>query len=182
MTLRLRLPALLIALGLATASGTAQTRARIRVALPAFGAQIVLDTIGEVQVVPAPTGKVFTAATMVLQNYKIPTDISDSASGLLGAVKLMRSRNVAGSALSRYLECGSGMTGLRADTHRIQMPLLLMLDPDATGGTRLRIALIASAQDNSGTSNQPVPCGSTGALENQLRKAISEQLQHLPAQ
>jgi hypothetical protein len=116
----------------------------------------------------------------VLQNKRIPIDVSDSATGFLGAAKLVRTRNLSGTALSRYLECGSSMTGLRADTHRVQMPLLLLLDPAPNGRTSLRIALVASAQDNSGTSNTPVQCGSTGALENELRRAINEQLKHLP--
>lgn len=155
-------------------------RARLRVALPAFGAQVVMDTIGDTRPVKAAPGKVFTAATMVLQNYKIPIDVSDSANGMLGAAKLIRSRNLAGQALSRFLECGSNMTGPRADTHRVQMPLLLFLDPGEEGTTRLRIALVGSAQDNSGTSNSPVMCGSTGGLENMLRTAIEKQVAQLP--
>lgn len=155
-------------------------RARLRVALPAFGAQVVMDTIGDTRPVKAPPGKVFTAATLVLQNYKIPIDVSDSASGMLGAAKLTRSRNLAGQALSRFLECGSNMTGPRADSHRVQMPLLLFIDPGDEGTTKLRIALVGSAQDNSGTSNSPVMCGSTGGLENMLRTAIEKQVLQLP--
>ncbi|MBK8248934.1 MAG: hypothetical protein IPK85_16265 [Gemmatimonadetes bacterium] len=169
----------LAALALSSAPVEAQ-RGRLRVALPAFGAQVVLDTIGDVQVVKAPPGKVFTAATMVMQNLMIPIDVSDSATGMLGAAKLVRSRNLAGQALSRFLECGSNMTGPRADTHRVQMPLLLLMDPGDEGSTRLRIALVGSAQDNSGTSNSPVMCGSTGGLENLLRTAIGKQLLELP--
>ena len=168
----------LLALGAGRSEG--QTETRIRVALPAFGAQIVMDTLGEVRVVPSPPAKVFTAAALVMQNLRIPVDVRDSAGGMIGAVKLVRSRNLAGSALSRYLECGAGMTGPRADSHRVQMPLLLFIDPAPDGKTKLRIALAASAQDNTGTSNSPVTCGSTGALEAQLRKAIDGQLANLP--
>ena len=94
--------------------------------------------------------------------------------------ELVRTRNLAGSALSRYVDCGAGMTGPRADSHRVQMPLLLFIDAAPEGKTKLRIALAASAQDNSGTSNSPVTCGSTGALEGQLRRAIGAQLALLP--
>lgn len=169
---------LLLALGADHAG--AQSTTRIRVALPGFGVQIVMDTLGEVREVSAPPGRVFTAAAMVMQNLRIPIDVRDSAGGLLGAAKLVRTRNLAGSALSRYLECGSGMTGPRADSHRVQMPLLLFIDAAPEGKTKLRIALAASAQDNSGTSNSPVTCGSTGALEGQLRRAIGAQLAVLP--
>ncbi len=170
----------LLLVGLLVATDASAQRGRLRVALPAFGAQVVMDTLGEVRDVKAPMGKVFSAATMVLQNLKIPIDVSDSAGGMLGAAKLVRSRNVAGQALSRFLECGSNMTGPRADSHRVQMPLLLLMDPGAEGTTKLRIALVASAQDNSGTSNTPVMCGSTGNLETMLRTAIEKQLLQLP--
>ncbi|MCC6318549.1 MAG: hypothetical protein IT361_12775 [Gemmatimonadaceae bacterium] len=165
---------------LATAGPISAQNSRMRIALPAFGAQIVMDTIGDVQRVQAPPHRVFVAASLVLNNLRIPIDVSDSVAGLVGAVKLMRNRNLAGTALSRYLECGQSMTGPRADSHRVHMPLLLMLAPAPDHTTDLRIALVASAQDNAGTSNTPVQCGSSGLLESQLRKAINEQLKVLP--
>lgn len=175
------LPVFVLSLLLLVAGEEAHAqRGRLRVALPAFGAQVVMDTLGEVREIAAPPGKVYTAAALVLRNLKIPIDVQDSLGGMVGAAKLIRSRNLAGSALSRFLECGSNMTGPRADTHRVQMPLLLLMDATPTGTTRLRIALVGSAQDNSGTSNTPVMCGSTGALENQLRRAIDQQLTQLP--
>lgn len=171
-----------IAVALASLShpALAQRGERMRVALPGFGAHVVMDTVGEVREVPASPGKVYHAASLVLRNLRIPIDVSDSAAGLLGAAKLTRMRNVAGSPLSRFLECGAGMTGPRADSHRVQMPLLLFLDPMPNGYTKLRVSLVASAQDNSGTSNSPVQCGSTGALEKKLRDAIDAQLRELP--
>jgi len=73
-----------------------QPRSRMRIALPAFGAQVVMDTIGEVQEVVAPPIKVFLAASMVLANLRIAIDVSDSLTGLVGAAKLTRSRNLGG--------------------------------------------------------------------------------------
>lgn len=155
-------------------------RPRSRIALPLFGAQVVMDTIGEALEVGAPPGKVYRAANMVLRNYKIEPDVEDSVGGVVGAAKLSRSRNLAGSNLSRFLECGSSITGPRADTHRVTMPLLLLIDPAGDGKSKLRVALVASAQDRSGVSNSPVLCGSTGALEGMLRTAIDKQLRELP--
>ena len=164
---------------IAIATPALAQKSRMRIALPAFGAQVVMDTIGEVQEVAAPQMKVFRAASMVLNNLRIAIDVSDSTIGLVGAAKLTRSRNLGGRALSRYLECGSSLTGPRADSHRIQMPLLFMLDPGAEGTTKLRIALVASATDNAGVSTQPVACASTGVLEGELRKAIKAQILEL---
>ena len=61
------------------------------------------------------------------------------------------------------------------------MPLLVMLDPLGADRTTMRIALIASAQDPTGSSNQPVLCGTTGALEIRIHKAVVEQVRELRA-
>lgn len=153
---------------------------RRRVALPLFGAQVVLDTIGTQTTIPFSKGKVFAAAALVLNNMGIETDVADSVGGMIGSIGLVKSRRLGRTPLSVYLSCGSSMTGLRADYYRITMPLLLLLDPLGADSTRVRIALVASAQDPTGTSNQAVLCGSTGALESQLRTAIEKQIRELP--
>lgn len=168
-----------VLLSLIVVPGEAEAQRR-RVALPLFGAQVVLDTIGPQYSIPAPKGKVFIASAMVLSNFGIETDVSDSVGGMIGSIGMVKSRRLGRTPLSVYLSCGSSMTGLRADYYRVTMPLLLILDPQGADSTRLRIALVASAQDPTGTSNQPVLCGSTGALENQLRNAIEKQIGELP--
>jgi len=164
---------LLLALLVAPASTEGQRR---RVALPLFGAQVVLDTIGSPVTVDARPGETFAAAALVLANFGIEADVRDSVSGLIGNISLVRSRRLGRTPLSVYLSCGSTMTGLRADYYRITMPLLVMLDPLGTDRTTMRIALVASGQDPTGSSSQQVMCGSTGALEARLHKAIVEQI------
>lgn len=163
---------LMVAAGL---SSTAEGQRR-RVALPLYGAQVVMDTIGERVEIQAPPGQAFAAAALVLQNFGIEADVRDSVGGLLGNIGLVRTRRLNRTPLSVFLNCGSSMTGLRADYYRVMMPLLLMFDPSGADRTSMRIALVASAQDPTGTSNQPVLCGSTGALETRMRKAIEEQI------
>lgn len=154
---------------------TAEAQRR-RVALPLFGAQVVMDTLGERVAMNARPGEVFAAAALVLENFGIQADVRDSVGGLIGNIGLTRSRRLNRTPLSVFLNCGSSMTGLRADYYRVTMPLLVMLDPLDSARTNMRIALVASAQDPTGTSNQPVLCGSTGALESRLRKAIDDQI------
>ena len=167
-----------LALGLLIGAGLASTAEgqRRRVALPLYGAQVVMDTIGERVEIHAPPGRVFAATALVLQNFGIEADVRDSVGGLLGNIGLVRSRRLNRTPLSAFLNCGSSMTGLRADYYRVTMPLLIMFDPSGADRTYMRIALVASAQDPTGTSNQPVLCGSTGGLETRLRKAIEEQI------
>ena len=169
-----------LALTLGVSPGSAEgQRQRVALALP--GAQIVMDTIGERVTVNARPGELYAAAALVLQNFGIPTDVRDSVGGLLGTLRFVRSRQLNRTPLSVFLSCGSSMTGLRADYYRLTMPLLLMIDPLDAERSHLRIALVASAQDPTGSSNQPVLCGSTGGLEARLRKAIDSQLLVLKA-
>lgn len=169
---------LVLALLVVPAAGEAQRR---RVAVTLFGAQVVLDTIGSPVTVDAPPGETFAAAALVLENLGIKADVRDSAGGMIGNIRLVRSRRLDRTPLSVFLDCGSTMTGLRADYYRVTMPVLVMLDPIGADRTTLRIAIVASAQDPTGSSNQPVLCGSTGALETRMHKAIVEQIRELRA-
>jgi hypothetical protein len=117
----------------------------------------------------------------VLRNVlRTKPDVRDSILGMVAAARFVKSRNLNGTPLSKYVSCGSGMTGLFADNYRVQMPVAVFVDASPKGGSLLRVAVIASAQDPSGTSNNAVTCGSTGVLEGDLRKAIQSQLMQLP--
>lgn len=169
---------LALVLLLLPATGDAQRR---RVAVLLFGAEVVLDTVGAPVTVDAPPGETFAAAALVLANLGIKAEVRDSVGGMIGHLKLVRSRRLDRTPLSAYFDCGSTMTGLRADNYRITMPLLVMLDPLGADRTTMRIALIASAQDPTGSSNQPVLCCTTGALEIRIHKAVVEQVRELRA-
>lgn len=161
--------------------GDAQSN-RLRVALPAYERQILMDTLAEAIHVPeAAPGKVFHAADIVLRNVlRTRPDVRDSLLGMVAVARFVKTRNLGGTPLSKYLNCGSGMTGLFADNYRVQMPVAAFVDPSPKGGSMLRVAVIAAAQDPSGTSNTAVTCGSTGVLEAELRRAIQSQLTQLP--
>lgn len=169
---------LVLALFVVPATGESQ---RQRVAITLFGARVVLDTMGSPVTVDASPGETFAAAALVLENLGITADVRDSAGGMVGNLKLVRSRRLDRTPLSVFFDCGSTMTGLRADNYRITMPLLVMLDALGADRSTMRIALLASAQDPTGSSNQPVLCGSTGALESRMQKAIVEQIRQLRA-
>jgi hypothetical protein len=122
---RSRRAGLLLTLLVAPASAEGQRR---RVALPMFGSQVVLNTIGSPVAVDGRPGEVFAAASLVLANLGIQTDVCDSVDGMIGNIGLVRSRRLDRTPLSVFLDCGSTMTGLRADYYRLWMPLLVMLD------------------------------------------------------
>lgn len=166
------------ALGLMLVAEPADAQRR-RLAVQLFDAQVVLDTVGVPVTIDASPGEAYAASLLVLRHYGIEPTIRDSIGGQLGDLTMVRMSRLNRVPLSQFFNCGSTMTGLRADSYRLTMPLVVMLDPVEAKSTRIRIALIASAQDAAGSSNQPVFCGSTGALESRLQKAIEEQVREM---
>jgi hypothetical protein len=170
-----RLIAIAGAIVLPGAAGTVGAQRAI-VSLPGIHGVIHMDTLGQADVVDAPAYRVYHAAVLAFEGMKIPLQVRDSARGLVGNLELVQTRRVAGTNLSTFLSCGSTITGLRADSYRLTMPLLVMLDPLAQNRTQVRVALIASARDMQGSSTEPVPCNSTGVLERRIRTSIDQHL------
>jgi hypothetical protein len=147
---------------------------KARVRLPAYPAVIALDTIAVRTEVPAPKLEVFQVAAAALETeFKIELKIRDSTSGLVGNLELVKLRSLGRSPMSRYVSCGSGMTGPNADSYRVYLAIIAIVDSVAPDKTRLGVALAAAAQDLQGSSKQPVMCGSTGALEGQVRRLVA---------
>jgi hypothetical protein len=151
---------------------------RVLVSLRAHPAPIAMDTLGPAVNVNAAFTRVYHATVLAFEGLKIPLKLQDSVAGRVGNLGLTQSRQLAGSRLSRFLDCGSTLTGLRADSYRIEMPLIAILARVGPQTTRVRVALVGSARDMSGPSTDPVLCLSTGVLEKQIHDAI---VRHLAA-
>jgi hypothetical protein len=166
----------ILALLLSAAALPAQY-ARARVWPPGFTAQLALDTMVAPQQLDAPYGKVFAAVVAAFDEMKIPLDTRDSAHGMVGNLTLKRSGNLAGSQMSRWLNCGSGITGPNADNWRTYVAVAALLDRVATTNkTQIRVAMVAGAQDMQGASKEAVPCSSTGGIESQLMDRVKQKI------
>src|SRR5205085_11598541 len=97
----------------------------------------------------------------------------DPASHRIGNIKFVFPRRVMNNNVSTYLNCGSTMTGLLADQGRVTASLLTEIAPDSKGGTSVTTTLQATAKRVDGTNTDAVDCGSTGELEERLRKIIT---------
>ena len=147
---------------------------RARVWLPAYPNVIALDTIAIRTEFPAPRLEAFqvTAAVMEVE-LKIELKIRDSTAGVVGNLELVKMRKLGRTPLSRIVSCGQGMTGANADSYRVYLALIAFVDTVPDKGTRLSVALAASAQDLQGSAKPPVKCGSTGLLEGQIRRLVA---------
>jgi hypothetical protein len=146
--------------------------ARARVWPPGFPTQVALDTIGLPVQIAAPAGKTYRAVVAVFEELKIPLVTKDSTHGLLGNSSIVQAHRFAGSQMSRWFDCGNGMTGPNADTYRLYIAIAALLDKVTADTTRLLIGLVAGAEDMGGNSKDPVACATSGALEQKLEELI----------
>ena len=161
----------------AAGSPAAAQYARARVWPPGFTTQLALDTMTTPTELDAPYGKVFTAAVAAFDEMKIVVDMRDSLRGVVGNLAIKKSSSFAGAQLSRWFNCGQGMTGPNADNFRLYIAIAALLDRVASNNrTAIRVAMVAGAQDMQGNAKDAVACGSSGALELKILDAVKKRL------
>ncbi len=149
---------------------------RVRIGVPGSAAPVAIDSLASVYEVSASRGATFAAVAKVLAELKVPIDTRDSSRGTVGVLQVATMRTFAGSPISRFLSCGSGMTGPNADNWRVYITALAFVDAKDSATTVLRVAMIGGAQDVQGSAKDPVACGSTGAFENVLFDRVRKRL------
>jgi hypothetical protein len=122
--------------------------------------------------IAAAPARAFEAVKQVYAELGVPPGTHDPASGRFGNTDFWKSRRFGDQPISTYLNCGESFTGPAANNYRIYISLLSVIRPDGKGGSELETAFHASAQNMEGTSADRIPCGSTGRLEERIRKAV----------
>lgn len=131
-----------------------------------------LDSASIDVTLPASAGAVFFAARQVFFELKIPIPMADSARGYLVNGRFIKLRSLAGSPLSTYLNCGSGMTGPNADAFRVTMAIAAFVDATGPRRSRLRLTVLAGAESTEGVSTSAVVCSTSGLLEERVLEII----------
>lgn len=157
----------------------AQPPARAAARLPSFRATILLDTLAVANRSEheAPPGVIWPLLAQSVQS--IDPELATAGgvpAGWIGTTYLVTGRRLGDQPMSRWLECGVGMTGRYADTHRIALAFAVFVDSLPDQRTRLSWALVASATERGGQSNNNLSCESTGALELEIRKRLNNRL------
>lgn len=122
--------------------------------------------------VPAAPSRTFEAVKAVYEELGIPAGTHDPATGRFGNVDFYKSRRLANEPMSSFLNCGESFTGSVANNYRIYMSLLSMVRPDGKGGSELETAFSAQAQNMEGSSGDRISCGSTGKIEERIRRGV----------
>ncbi|HSJ15292.1 MAG TPA: hypothetical protein VK939_12800 [Longimicrobiales bacterium] len=153
-------------------SGTSSRPTRM-VGLAGGDAEIQLqsEVLENQKMIPAAPAEVWDKLLLVYAELNLPMAQVDSATMTISNPALQVRRELAGRALSVYLNCGINLTGEIANQRRIRMTLVSRVRPVADGAT-VQTSLQAGAQTDGGASADAVACSSRGALEETIAQRV----------
>ena len=160
-----------LALSVVASSASAQN-VRVRIAIAGHRGPVAVDSLASTTTIDSPRGVVFHAVSQVFAEFKVPIDSRDSVRGLVGVTSMPKMRSFANKPISRWLNCGMGITGSNADNWRVFITLFAFTDAQDSTHTTLRLAMVGGAQDVAGNSTEPVACGSTGVFESLVNERV----------
>lgn len=166
----------LTSLALCAAATLHAQPSRVRIGIIGHPGPVAVDSLATVIAINAPRAQTFHAVAQVFADLKVPIDTRDSTRGIVGVVSVAKMRTFGVGRISRYLNCGSGLTGLNADNWRVYVTALAFVDPAGADSTTLRLAMVGGAQDVAGSSTDPVACGSTGSFESLVTERLKAKL------
>jgi hypothetical protein len=122
--------------------------------------------------IPVAPSRAFEALKAVYGELGIPLGVNEPATGRVGNAEFWRTRKLGSEPISTYLSCGDSFTGAAADNYRIYISLISAVRPDGKGTSELETFFTARAQNMEGTAGDRVACGTTGRLEERIRKSV----------
>jgi hypothetical protein len=168
---RLSLLSLAAAVELAASAAGAQN---VRVSLPAWREEILMDTLRQDHMLHASPEKVYAATLVAFNDLGIPAGNTDGKNGIIASERFERSLTLAGAPMARSFECGEGPTGQYANSFRLQIVIVAFVGAASDGGTKLGLAVIASGRDITGAYRVSKECASTGSLESKILDRVTK--------
>lgn len=107
---------------------------------------------------------------VVYEELGLPSPAADRSTWTVAVQNHALTRRLGNDRMSTLIECGSGLTGAHADTHRIRLSVRTWLEP-APGGTGVRTRVEALASSLEGLANT-FHCSSRGELEMRIAVAL----------
>jgi len=126
--------------------------------------------------IPVAPSRAFVAVKAVYNELGVPLAMDEPATGRIGNTNFFRTRKFANEAISTYLNCGNSITGSAADNYRVYISLVSVVRPDGQGASELETAFTAQAQNMEGTAGDRIACGTTGRLEERIRKGVLQKV------
>lgn len=155
-----------------SANTTTQSTTRVDGGAATFQAGLTHSDPATENALPVSPDRAFAVLPLVYEQLglKINTAVSDSRTVGVNAV---RTRRVGKEPMSRYVSCGTDVTGMSlADSYGITLTVMSRVTAAGAAGSLLSTQVLAIATPMS-TSGNPITCQSTGALEALIAKAAA---------
>jgi hypothetical protein len=124
----------------------------------------------------ASRDRVWNAMLQVHEVLGISFLAGDAAGGNAHFESANRIRTIAGKPASRYVDCGMGPAGARADSYRLVIRVSHVFENPKPDNTIVTTTMQAWAR-NPALSSDAIPCASTGLLEAEIGGMIATRLQ-----
>lgn len=119
-----------------------------------------------------PPARAWSALVQTYAGLGVPLQGADAAGRLIATQYFHAHSTFAGERMSRWLECGSTMTGEISTNYEITLRFGSLIDTSVVGRSIIRTALTATAvAPGSGTT--PVECSSRGAFEHRIAALVA---------
>ena len=127
--------------------------------------------------VPLPAERTWALLPLAYEALGLPLAALDPQRQLIAANTVRAQANLRGTRLSRYVDCGTSSTGVpNADSFAMLLDVQTQVVPTSDRAhAGLATAVRAVGRPSSTSSNAPVNCVSTGALERRLAEVVREQ-------
>lgn len=167
---------LLLACGL-TLSASLAAAQRVdpwrEVQLPGPARHVSMDTVGVGATVPVSGPDAWAAVRRAYARLQVPTNLVDSARGVLGNLHVVKTYSLGSIPLGRAFDCGAGPSGPLAEQGRLHIAVTTFVAPVGTDSARVHTALVATAESTDGSLRGLSWCATTGAVEDWLLQQVS---------
>jgi hypothetical protein len=116
----------------------------------------------------APAPAIWEALLATMAARKVTPTLIDRPAGRMGDTALVIMRRWNGQPMSYYMNCGSTMTGQRADEDRLRAVLLAQISRLRADTVGIAVHFSATASPISGASSTQAQCMSNGRAESEF--------------
>ncbi|HKW11792.1 MAG TPA: hypothetical protein VJO33_15500 [Gemmatimonadaceae bacterium] len=122
--------------------------------------------------ITVPPARAWPALVQTYAGFGVPLQGADGKSRTIATQYFHAHATFAGERMSRWLDCGSTMTGEISTNYEITLRFGTLIDTSAAGRSIVRTAVTATAiAPGSGTT--PVDCSTRGALERRIAALVA---------
>ena len=121
----------------------------------------------------APLDSVWHVLPGVFLELNVDPGTVDQKEHVISNTSFVVHRTLGGVPLSRYLDCGSSVTGAAANEMRVTMSLVVQVVADSAGMSLLR-SQVGGTGVAEATVGVKVHCATTGALESRVARMVND--------